>query len=89
MRLSPSEEQQHEMRHAYYDGAPGIFVSGIVWLAAALGRPIFWAFGVSLIVAANLALFSEVPPALAAGIGGTVEVLFAFLVFSSASKATV
>lgn len=36
MRLSPSPEQQLEMRHAYYDGAPGIMVSGLVWIAAAL-----------------------------------------------------
>ena len=36
MRRSPTEEHQHEMRHAYYDGAPGILVSGLVWIAAAL-----------------------------------------------------
>jgi drug/metabolite transporter (DMT)-like permease len=34
MKLSISEEYQSEMRHAYHDGAPGIFVSGLVWLAA-------------------------------------------------------
>lgn len=37
MRLSVSEEQQDEMRHAHFDGAPGILVSGLVWLTAALG----------------------------------------------------
>jgi hypothetical protein len=36
MRLSLSEEQQKEMRHAHYDGAPGILVSGLVWIAATL-----------------------------------------------------
>jgi hypothetical protein len=36
MNLSLFEEQQKEMRHAHYDGAPGIFVSGLVWIAAAL-----------------------------------------------------
>lgn len=36
MRLSLSEEQQDEMRCAHHDGAPGILVSGIVWIAAAL-----------------------------------------------------
>ena len=36
MRLSLFEEQQVEMRHAYYDGAPGVLVSGLVWIAAAL-----------------------------------------------------
>lgn len=36
MKLSLSEEQQTEMRHAYYDGAPGILVSGLVWIAAAV-----------------------------------------------------
>ena len=178
MRLSPTEAQQHEMRHAHFDGAPGILVSGLVWIAAALvcnqlgmskavwtlliggaliypigvvvtkalgrpaktnkdnalnqlamastiwlilccamayglyllkpalffpammatigsrylifasifGRPIFWILGVSLIVAANLAFFSAVPPAVAAGLGGLIEVLFAFLVFSRASR---
>lgn len=179
MRLSPTEEQQHEMRHAFYDGAPGILVSGLVWITAALvcyqlginkavwtlliggalihpmgtivtkavgrpaktnnanalnqlamastiwlilccamayglfllkpelffpammatigsrylifasvfGRAIFWTLGVSLIAAANLTLFSAAPPAVAAGLGGLIEVLFAFLVFSKASKA--
>ncbi len=178
MRLSPNEEQQHEMRHAHYDGAPGILVSGLVWIAAALvghqlginkavltllvggalihpmgtivtravgrpaktsksnalnqlamastiwlilccamayglflldpelffpammatigsrylifasvfGRSIFWALGVSLIVAANLAFFAAVPPFVAAGLGGLIEILFAFLVFSKASS---
>ncbi len=178
MRLSPTEEHQHEMRYAEYDGAPGILVSGVVWIAAALvcyqlginkavwtlliggaliypigiivtkalgrpaktskanalnqlaiastiwlilccamsyglfllkpalffpammatigsrylifatifGRPIFWVLGVSLIVAANLAFFLAVPPAVAAGLGGLIEVLFAFVVFSKASK---
>jgi hypothetical protein len=36
MQLSISEQQQQEMRHAYYDGAPGILVSSLVWIAAAL-----------------------------------------------------
>ena len=181
MRLTPTEDQQDEMRHAYYDGAPGILVSGLVWLASALvcyrlginkavwtlliggalihpigtlltktvgrpaktdkanalnqlamastiwlilccamayglfllkpelffpammatigsrylvfasifGRPIFWVLGVSLIAAANLAFFSAVPPTVAAGLGGLIEVLFAFLVFSQASKPAV
>jgi hypothetical protein len=178
MRLSLTEQQQEEMRHAYFDGAPGIVVSGLVWIAAALvcyqlgidkavwtlliggalihplgivvskvagrpaktdkanalnqlamastiwlilccamayglfllkpvlffpammatigsrylvlasvfGRPIFWALGVSLIVAANLVLFTAAPPALAAGLGGLIEVLFAFFVFLKAVR---
>ena len=181
MRLSITEEQQHEMRHAYYDGAPGVLVSGLVWIAAALvcyqlgiskavwtlliggalihpittivtkaigrpaktskanalnqlgmastiwlilccamayglflfmptlffpammatigsrylifasiyGRSIFWAMGVTLIVAANLVFFSAVTPVIAAGLGGLIEVLFAFFVFSKASKSAV
>ena len=36
MTLPPTEAQQQEMRHAHYDGAPGILVSGLVWIAAAL-----------------------------------------------------
>ncbi|WP_426192241.1 DUF7010 family protein [Massilia sp. DWR3-1-1] len=36
MKLAISEEQQREMRHAHYDGAPGVLVSALVWMAAAL-----------------------------------------------------
>ncbi len=36
MNLSLTEAHQYEMRDAYYDGAPGILVSGIVWSATAL-----------------------------------------------------
>jgi hypothetical protein len=35
-RPSSFEEQQHAMRYAHYDGAPGVLVSGLVWLIAAL-----------------------------------------------------
>lgn len=44
MRLTPNEEQQREMRHAHYDGAPGILVSGLVWIAAAL---VCYQFGIN------------------------------------------
>ena len=181
MKLSITQEQQQEMRHAHYDGAPGVVVSGLVWIAATLvcyqlgidkavwtlliggvfiypislvvtkaigrpaktskdnalnqlgmastiwlilccamayglfvlksslffpammatigsrylifasiyGRSIFWVMGVSLIVAANLVFFAAVTPVLAAGLGGLIEVLFAFLVFSKASKSNI
>ncbi|MET3120124.1 hypothetical protein AAKU64_004372 [Undibacterium sp. GrIS 1.8] len=181
MKLSITQEQQQEMRHAHYDGAPGVLVSGLVWIAATLvcyqfgidkavwtlliggvfiypislvvtkaigrpaktskdnalnqlgmastiwlilccamayglfllkpalffpammatigsrylifasiyGRSIFWVMGVSLIVAANLVLFAAVTPVIAAGLGGLIEVLFAFLVFSKASKSNI
>jgi hypothetical protein len=36
MHLILSEDQQGEMRHAHCDGAPGILVSGLVWVAATL-----------------------------------------------------
>jgi hypothetical protein len=36
MKLSISENQQAEMGYAHRDGAPGILVSGLVWLCAAL-----------------------------------------------------
>ncbi|GGY75129.1 hypothetical protein GCM10011613_20790 [Cellvibrio zantedeschiae] len=36
MELSLSQEQQNEMRHAHYEGALGILVSGLVWISAAL-----------------------------------------------------
>jgi len=178
MRLALAEEQQHDMRYAYYDGAPGILVSGLVWVVAALvcyqlginkavwtlliggalihpmaivvtkalgrpaktdndnalnqlamastiwlilccamayglfllepelffpammatigsrylilasayGRIVFWGLGATLIVAGNLAYFLGLTPTIAAGLGGLIEVLFAFLVFSKASK---
>ncbi len=181
MNLSPTEEHQREMRHAYYDGAPGILVSGLVWITAAVvchqlemhtavwtlfvggalifpistivekaigrpgktdrpnalnqlalastiwlilgcamsyglflldpvlffpammatigcrylvfatvyGRTVFWTFGGSLIAAAGLVFYSAAPPAAAAGIGGLIEVAFAFFVFSTASKPAV
>ena len=181
MNLSPTEEQQREMRHAFYDGAPGILVSGLVWIAAAvvgyqleihravwtlliggalihpigtvvekaLGRPaktdkanalnqlaaastvwlilccamayglflleprlffpammatigsrylvfatvfgrtVFWTFGGSLIAAAGLVFFWAVPPAVAAGICGLIEVGFAVFVFATASEPAV
>ncbi len=36
MKLSISDDQQREMRFAFFDGAPGVLVSGVVWIAAAL-----------------------------------------------------
>ena len=173
MHLTPTEANQTEMRHAYFNGAPGILVSGLVWIAAALvchlvgikqgvwtlliggalihplglvltkllgraaktektnalnplaaastiwlilccamayglfllnpvlffpammatigsrylvfasifGKAIFWVLGASLIVAANLALFTMAPPAVAAGLGGMIEIAFALYVF--------
>lgn len=178
MRLAHSEAQQHEMRYAHYDGAPGILVSGTVWMGAALvaqqlgvntavwvlliggaliypialivtkalgrpattdksnalnqlamastiwlivccamayglfllrpslffpsmmatigcrylifaniyGRAIFWVFGATLVVAASLAFYLVLPPVLVAGLGGVIELLFAFWVFSKSSS---
>lgn len=149
IKLSISEEQQHEMRRAYYDGAPGVLVSGLVWISAALvcyqlggdkgvwalliggalihpisiivtkaigrpaktskanalnqlgmatigsrylifasmyGRSIFWVMRVSLILTGYLVFFAAVTPVVAAGLGRLIEVLFAFLVFSKASR---
>lgn len=178
MQLSLTEEQQSEMRHAHLDGAPGILVSGLVWLAAAMvcqllgmhqgvwtlliggaliypvsavltkamgrpaktskanalnqlgmastiwlilccamayglylskpalffpammvtigsrylvfatmfGRTVFWAMGATLIAAGILALFAAVPPFPAAALGGSIEVLFAVLVFAKPSR---
>ena len=178
MRFALSEEQQNEMRQAHYDGAPGVLVSGLIWIVAALmcyqlgiskavwtlliggalihpisilvtkalgrsaktnktnalnqlgiastiwlilccamayglfllkptlffpammatigsrylvfatmfGRPFFWILGGCLIVAANLAFFLGASPVVAAGLGGLIEVLFAFRLFAIASK---
>jgi hypothetical protein len=36
MKLSITDTQQHDMRHAWFDGAPGILVSGLVWIIAAV-----------------------------------------------------
>ena len=178
MQLTPTREQQDEMRFAYFDGAPGILVSGLVWLAAALvcyqlgiekavwtlliggalihpmgvvvtkalGRPaktsagnalnqlamastiwlilccamayglfllrptlffpammatigsrysvlasvfgktIFWSLGLSLLAAGVLTFYAATPPAIAAGLGGLIELLFAILVFARAAR---
>lgn len=178
LTLTPTSDHQQEMRYAYYDGAPGIFVSGLVWIMAAFvsykfamhvgvwtlliggalihpvsilfnkamgrpaktsnsnalnqliaastiwlilgcamayglyylkpelffptmmatigcrylvfatvfGRAIFWVLGGALIAAANLFFFLAIPPVIAAGVCGLIEVVFAYLVFSTASK---
>ncbi len=181
MNLSHTDVQQREMRYAYYDGAPGVMVSGLVWVVAtvvcwqmgveqgvwtlliggvliypmgvlatkALGRPgttdtsnalnplamastiwlllccamayglfllkpalffpamlgtigsrylvfasvygraAYWVLGATLLAAAFLAFFLALAPTIAAGMGGLIEVLFAFLVFSKAAKTAV
>lgn len=58
-------------------------------LANRYGRSIFWVVGATVLLAANLAYFLVLTPTSAAGLGGLMEVLFAFLVFSKASKAAV
>lgn len=57
--------------------------------ATVYGRGVFWVFGGSLIAAAYLTFSTAVSPAIAAGIGGLIEVLFAFLVYATASKPVV
>ena len=178
MNLTLTEQQQQEMRHAHYDGAPGVLVSGLIWIVAALicyqlgikqgvwtllvggaliypisvifskalgrpattdksnalnqlaiastfwlilccamayglfllkpelffpammatigcryfifasvyGRVIFWVFGATLMACAFLAFSIMLSPTIAAGLGGLIELIFAFLVFSKASK---
>jgi hypothetical protein len=178
MQLSLTPDHQQEMRYAHYNGAPGILVSGLVWIAAAamgywvgsknavwtlliggafihpvsllaskaLGRPaktekgnalnslaiastiwlilscamayglfvlkpelffpammatiggrylvlasvyglsIYWLLGGFLILAANLAFFAMLAPIVAAAIGGLIEIVFAFLVFTHSAK---
>lgn len=176
MQLAVSEAQQQQMRDAYRDGAPGIFVSGLVWITAAVvsfqmgthkgvwtllsggaliyplasilekimglkaktdknnalnqlamastiwliigcamsyglfllapvlffpammatigsrylifasifGKAVYWVLGACLIIAANLTLFLNAPPAIAAAVGGLIEIALAFWVFSKA-----
>jgi hypothetical protein len=57
--------------------------------ASIYDRSIFWVMGVSLIVAANFVFFLAVTPVIAAGLGGLIELVFAFVVFSKASKSAV
>jgi hypothetical protein len=54
--------------------------------ASVYGRVIFWIMGASLVVAGYLAYFWTAPPAIAAGIGGLIELTFAAIVFLNASK---
>jgi hypothetical protein len=178
MQLSPTTDHQQEMRFAYYDGTPGILVSGLVWIAAAamgywvgsknavwtlliggalihplgllvsksLGRPaktakgnalnplaiastiwlilccamayglfllkpelffpammatigsrylvlasvfglsVYWLLGGFLIFAANAAFFAMLAPVIAAAIGGLIEIVFAFFLFTKSTK---
>ncbi len=53
--------------------------------ASVFGRPVFWVLGATLIVAANAAFFLGFPSPVAAGLGGLIELVFAFRVFSKAS----
>lgn len=43
MTLTPTQEHQTEMCHAYYDGAPGVVVSSLVWFSSAF---VCWQFGI-------------------------------------------
>jgi len=177
MKLSISEPQQTEMRLAYRDGAPGVLVSGMVWIAAAMachflginrgvwtlliggalispisgvltkasgrpgrakgnalnqlamastiwlivccamayglfllkpvlffpammgtigcrylvfasvfGRSIFWLIGASLILAGYIAYSWAMAPAVAAGLGGLIEILFALVLSTRAVR---
>jgi hypothetical protein len=45
----PIEQAQADMRHAYFDGAPGITTSALAWLAAAL---VAWTSGPRTAIAA-------------------------------------
>jgi len=54
--------------------------------ASLYGRPVFLVMGMGLILAGVLALWLATAPVAAAGIGGSIEVLFAVFVFASAGK---
>lgn len=54
--------------------------------ATLYGTSIFWVMGVCLIVAGNFVFFSAIPPVVAAGLGGLIEVSFACFVGLRASK---
>lgn len=49
--------------------------------ASMYGLSICWAMGASLIVAGTCAFYLAIPPVVAAGLGGLIEVLFAGYVF--------
>jgi hypothetical protein len=54
--------------------------------ASVFGRAIYWVMGATLIGAGTLALFLAAPPASAAALGGSIEVVFAAIVSSQAFK---
>lgn len=54
--------------------------------ASVFGRAIFWMMGASLVIAGYLAFFWTAPPAIAAGVGGLIELTFAAIVFLNASR---
>ena len=42
MNLSPAQQHQTEMCHAYFDGAPGVLISSLVWFSSAV---VCWQLG--------------------------------------------
>ena len=54
--------------------------------ATIFGKSIFWVMGVSLIAIANVIFFAGVAPTMGAALGGLIEVVFAFVIFSNASS---
>lgn len=54
--------------------------------ATLFGKNVFWVMGSILIIAGCFAYFAAIPYTFAAALGGLIEVLFALLVFSKASK---
>jgi hypothetical protein len=57
--------------------------------ASVFARPVFWVMGACLIAAGVFSFFSALPPTMAAGLGGLIEILFAMFVFSRASQPAV
>lgn len=55
--------------------------------ASVFGRVMFWVMGASLIAAGYLAFLWTLPPAVAAGLGGLIEIVFAAVLALQAFKA--
>lgn len=54
--------------------------------ASVYGKAIFWVFGMTLMICAFLAFAFMLLPAISAGLGALIEIVFACLIFSTASK---
>ncbi len=70
----------------FFPAMMAVIGSRYLIFASLYGKSIYWVMGACLIVAGNAAFFLPMPPTFAAGMGGLIELAFAFVVFTKASS---